>query len=83
MPRDKRGRVLRCAMDREREKVETDAIVRAERVIAGLTVSRAEADAAQIARHVLTNARAAPPGATPKAVERAKLVPVRRLLVGA
>jgi uncharacterized protein DUF3987 len=58
----------------EPQSVSADAIVRAggfidyaaamfERVIAGLAVSRAEANAAQIARHVMTTARAAPPHA--------------------
>jgi hypothetical protein len=52
--------------------VSADAVVRAggfidyaaamfERMITGLAIGRAEADAAQIARHVLANARASPP----------------------
>jgi Protein of unknown function (DUF3987) len=66
-----------AALDDERpepESVSVDATVRAggfvdyaeavfERAIAGLAVTRAQADAAQIARHVLAIARAAPPRA--------------------
>jgi hypothetical protein len=55
----------------EPTRVSADAVVRAggfvdyaaamfERVIAGLAITRAQADAAQIARHVLTIAQAAP-----------------------
>jgi len=64
--------------------VSADAIVRAggfidyaggmfERVIAGLAITRAQADAAQIARHVLAIAKAAPLGARLKPLNERQL----------
>jgi hypothetical protein len=64
--------------------VSADAVVRAggfidyaaamfERVIAGLAVGNAEADASQIARHVLANARAVPPRARLKPLNERSL----------
>jgi hypothetical protein len=48
-----------------------------ERVIAGLAIRRAQADAAQIARHILAIAQAAPEGARPKPLNERRLYQLR------
>jgi hypothetical protein len=68
--------------------ISADAIVRAggfidyaggmfERVIAGLAISRGQADAAQIARHILAIAQAAPEGARLKPLNERRLYQLR------
>jgi hypothetical protein len=72
----------------EPESVSADAVVRAggfidyaggmfERVIAGLAIPRAQADGAQIARHILAIAQAAPEGARLKPLNKRRLYQLR------
>ena len=72
----------------EPASVSADAVVRAggftdyatamfERVVAGLAITRAQADAAQIARHVLATAEAAPPHAPLKPLNERALYQTR------
>jgi hypothetical protein len=48
-----------------------------ERVVAGLAITRAQADAAQIARHLLAIAQAAPEGARLKPLNERRLYQLR------